>query len=511
MPPVADTPDVAIIGSGVGGSAMARAIAPAGAEVLVIERGEPVRAGPHPLSPQAVFNDVNWLADETWYERDGKGFNPVIYYYVGGNTKFFGAVMMRYRRRDFEAVEHLGGLSPAWPFSYDEMEPWYCRAEEIFRVRGEAGEDPLEPPRSRPLPYPAIPDEPSVARARERLERTGLRTFSTPLCVDIEAWLAYAGTTWDGYPNTESAKADAENTMLNEALAHDNVRLLSGATVTRMHTDASGKAIVALDVDHRGEALTVKPKWVVLSAGAVNSAALLLRSADDKLPEGIANRSGMVGRNFMTHHSTALMAVDPRTRNDAVYQKTIASNAYYFDDGAGGPPLGHIQAIGKVSAPMLQSFDTKAPHFFLRWLCRHSTDWFLISEDLPLPENRLRVDASHRIVFDIRRPNWPAHTRLVARMKRHLRAAGYPLIFTRPFDLSYPTHQCGTVRMGLDPAEAPLDPWCRSFDHPNLWVVDASCLPTSAGVNPTLTVLAQALRAADQWLCETGAGELAKT
>ena len=509
MPPVSDTPDVAIIGSGVGGSAMARAIAPSGAKVLVIERGEPVRTGPHPLPPQAVFTDVNWLADETWYERGGRAFNPVIYYYVGGNTKFFGAVMMRYRERDFEAVEHLGGLSPAWPFSYEEMEPWYCRAEEIFRVRGKAGDDPLDPPRSRPYPHPAIPDEPSVARARKRLEGTGLRTFTSPLCVDIEAWLAYAGTTWDGYPNTESAKADAENTMLNDALAHRNVRLLSGATVTRMRTDPSGREIVALDVDHRGERISVKAKWVVLSAGAVNSAALLLRSADDKLPEGIANRSGMVGRNFMTHHSTAMMSVDPRTRSDAVYQKTIASNDYYFDDGEGGPPLGHIQAIGKVSAFMLRAFAARAPMFFLRWLCSHSVDWFLVSEDLPRPGNRLRVDGSDRIVFEVERPNWPAHMRLVSRMKRHLRAAGYPLILTRPFDLSYPTHQCGTVRMGLDPADSPLDPWCRSYDHPNLWVVDASCLPTSAAVNPTLTVLAQALRAADRWLRDAGAGELA--
>ena len=506
MAETACTPDVAIIGSGVGASAMARTIAPTGAEVLVLERGEPVRAGPHPLSPEAVFRDANWLADETWYEKDGSAFNPVTYYYLGGNTKFFGAVMLRYRRRDFEAVEHLGGLSPAWPFPYEEMEPWYCRAEKLFRVRATPEDDPLEPPRSEPCPFPAIPDEPSVAQARRRLERTGLRTFTTPLCVDIGAWLEYASTTWDGYPNTGSAKADAENAMLNDALAYDNVRLLCGATVTRMHTDASGEAVVALDVDHRGEALSVKPGWVVLSAGAVNSAALLLRSADDKLPAGIANRSGMVGRHFMTHHSTAMMAVDPRTRNDAVYQKTIASNDYYFDDGEGGPPLGHIQAIGKISAPMLQSFGTNAPHFFLRWLSTHSVDWFLISEDLPLPENRLHVDGSGRVVFDVTRPNWPAHQRLVSRMKRHLRAAGYPLMFTRPFDLSYPTHQCGTVRMGLDPADSPLDPWCRSHDHPNLWVVDASCLPTSAAVNPSLTVAAQALRAADRWLRETGAG-----
>ena len=230
---------------------MAQAIASTGAEVLVIERGEPVRAGPHPLSPQAVFNDINWLADETWYERDGRGFNPVIYYYVGGNTKFFGAVMMRYRRRDFEAVEHLGGLSPAWPFPYDEMEPWYCRAEEIFRVRGETGQIRSSP--RVPGPCPTL-------RSRTTLRRAGAGAPGANRSSDFlhSALRGHRGLarlcrhTWDGYPNTESAKADAENTMLNEALAHDNVRLLSGATVTRMHTDTSGKTIVALDVDHRG-------------------------------------------------------------------------------------------------------------------------------------------------------------------------------------------------------------------------------------------------------------------
>ena len=498
------TPDVAIIGSGVGGATMARAIAPTGAEVLIIERGEPLETGPQPLDAQAVYRDVNYMADETWYDQHGNAFNPVIYYYVGGNTKFFGAVMPRYRREDFEAVEHLGGVSPAWPFSYEEIEPYYCRAEQLFRVRGRAGEDPSEPPRSQPFPYPAAPDEASIALARQRLDRTGLRTFSTPLCVDTEAWLKDASMTWDGYPNTGNAKADAQNAILHEALAHDNVRLWSGATATRLHADSHGKEIVAVDVDHRGEAKSVKPGWVVLCAGAVNSAVLLLRSANDRLPHGVANRSGMVGCNFMTHHCSAMMAIDPRTRNDAVYQKTIAINDYYFDDGEGGPPLGHVQLMGKVLEPMLQAFAIRAPRPILRWLCAHSLDWFVITEDLPLPENRLRIDTLGRVRFHYQRPNWPAHERLVHKMKKHFRAAGYPLVLSKSFGLSYPTHQCGTVRMGLDPAEAPLDPYCRSFDHPNLWVVDASCLSSSAAVNPTLTITAQALRAGERWLRETG-------
>ena len=503
------TPDVAIVGSGVGGAIMARTIAPTGARVLILERGEPLRPDPRPLDAQAVFRGTDYRARETWFDHRGKPFNPIIYYQVGGNTKFFGAVMLRYRREDFGAVEHLGGVSPAWPFPYEELEPYYCQAEALFRVHGRAGEDPLEPPRTRAFPHPPAADETSIARARERLERTGLRTFTTPLCVDVEAWLRYAPTHWGGYPNTGSAKADAENAPLQEAMAYDNVRLWSGAKVTRLRTDPKGEAIVALDVEHRGERKSVTPRWVVLSAGTVDSAALLLRSASDKLPRGLANRSGMVGRHFMNHHCSALMAVDPRTRNDAVYQKTIGINDYYFSDGEGGPPLGHAELMGKISVPMLQSFGARLPRPLLDWLCARSLDWFLITEDLPLPGNRLNVDASGRIHIHYRRSNWPAHERLVARMKKHLRAAGYPLLLSKAFDLSYTTHQCGTVRMGLDPAKAPLDPWCRSFDHPNLWVVDASCLPTSAAVGPCLTVAAQALRAGDRWLRETGSAQAA--
>ena len=499
------TADIVIVGSGVGGATFARTVAPCGAKILIVERGEYLKTTPEMLNEKAIHRDGAFIAQETWYENHGKAFSPWIYYYVGGNTKFFGAVMPRYRKEDFEPVEHIGGISPAWPFLYEKLEPYYGRAEELFRVRGTSGQDSCEPPRSQPYPHAAVPDEPSIAAVRQRLEQININTHSTPLCAD-EQWLDFAPITWDSYPNTGDKKADAENGPLREALAYENVDLLTDAIALRLHTGGNGKEIVSLEVNHRGEKKIIKFKWIILSAGAVNSAALLLQSADDKWPDGLANSSRMVGGNFMWHHCSFMMTIDPRVRNDAVYQKTISINDFYFEGGENNRPLGHVQLCGKISPPMVQAIYPRLPEYPLRWACAHSVDWFLLTEDLPVPENRIRVDSSGRIHFHLDRPNDQAHIQLVQKMKKIFRDAGYPLIFTKPFGINYPTHQCGTVRIGSNSAEAPLDPYCRSFDHPNLWVVDASVLPTSAAVNPTLTIVAQALRAGEHWLDELGLG-----
>jgi choline dehydrogenase-like flavoprotein len=230
----------------------------------------------------------------------------------------------------------------------------------------------------------------------------------------------------------------------------------------------------------------------VLAAGAVNSAALLLRSSE----RGLANQSGMVGRHFMNHNTSAVLAVDPRVVNDSISQKTLGVNDFYLDDGRGGPPLGNIQLLGRVSAPILKANIKLAPEWTLSWVSRHAVDWYAMSEDLPNPESRVTVNGD-QIRLDWKRSNWPAHVELVKRLRERLRAAGYPIVLSRPFDRRTPSHQSGTVRIGADPATAPLDPYGRAFDHPNLFVVDASALPTSAAVNPSLTVAAQALRVAD--------------
>ncbi len=488
-----ETVDIVIIGSGVGGATTAAALAPTGAKVLVLERGARLKDSEAARDARAIFQRGHFRPDETWLDGAGQPFNPGNYYYVGGNSKLYGAVLIRFRAEDFSPIRYREGTTPGWPFAYDALEPWYSRAERMYCVRGAAGADPTEPRHSEPYPFPAVPDEPAIARVRERMKRAGLHPFQLPLGVDIERWLARAKTPWDAFPDTGTGKMDAESCGVDEALRHPNVALRENARAERLVLDPDGKRIAGVDAVIRGERIRIGAKLFVLSAGAVNSAALLLASGE----RGLANRSGAVGRHFMNHNCSAVLAIDPRTVNDSVYQKTIGINDFYLDDGKGGPPLGNIQLLGRVTGPILKSSVRRAPEWALNAMSRRSVDWYAMSEDLPNPESRVTLDGG-RIRLDWKRNNWAAHEGLVDAFRERLRAAGYPIVLTQPFDRRTPSHQCGTIRIGVDPATSPLDPFCRAWDHPNLFVVDASFLPTSSGVNPALTIAAQALRVADR-------------
>jgi choline dehydrogenase-like flavoprotein len=488
--------DVAVIGSGMGGATFAAGLAPSGARIVIFERGERLVDRPETRDARAIFQRGVFRPKEMWYEPGGAAFNPGNYYYVGGATKLYGAVLIRYRAQDFRPIEYAEGTTPGWPFAYDELEPWYCQAEALYRVRGRLGEDPTEPRHSNDYAFPPVPDEPAIADVRERLKRAGMHPFSLPLGVDIERWLARAKTPWDAFPDTHAGKMDAETCGLAAALAHDNVTLETGARVIRLETDAAGKRITAVVYERDGETFRIAPRLVVLAAGAVNSALLLLASANGAMPDGLANRADQVGRHFMNHNSSAALAIHPLRRNDAIYQKTIGCNDFYLDDGRGGPPLGNVQLLGKISGTILKSQLRWSPEVALALLANRTVDFYLMSEDLPSPESRVWLDGS-RVVLDWRASNMAAQNGLVARMREVLRAAGFPIVLVKPFDRRTPSHQCGTIRMGADPAKAAVDPDCRTFDHENLFVVDASALPTSAAVNPALTVAALALRAAD--------------
>jgi choline dehydrogenase-like flavoprotein len=488
--------DVVVIGSGMGGATFAAGLAPSGARIHILERGERLLDSPETRDARAIFQKGHFRPDETWFDAAGAPFNPGNYYYVGGNTKLYGAVLIRYRAQDFRPIQYADGRTPGWPFAYEELEPWYTRAEALYQAHGRLGEDPTEPAHSAPYPFPPVPDEPAIAAVRERLKRAGMHPFSLPLGVDIERWLARAKTPWDAFPDTHSGKMDAETCGLETALAYGNVTLETGARVKKLETDSAGKKIEAVVYESRGESKRLNPKLVVLAAGAVNSALLLLASANGAMPEGLANRADQVGRHFMNHNSSAALAIDPFKRNDSIYQKTIGLNDFYLDDGRGGPPLGNVQLLGKISGAILKSQLKMAPEFALEMVARRAVDFYLMSEDLPSPDSRVWLDGT-RVMLDWRASNMSAQNGLIARMREVLRAAGFPIVLVKPFDRRTPSHQCGTIRMGRDPAKAAVDPECRSFDHPNLFVVDASVLPTSAGVNPSLTVAALALRAAE--------------
>ena len=489
------TPDIVIIGSGVGGSTVAAGLAATGADILILEAGDHIEDRPENRDQRAIFQRGHFRPKETWYETDGTGFNPGNYYNVGGNSKFFGAVLSRYRRADFEEIEHQEGVSPAWPFPYEELEPWYGRAERLYQVRGALGDDPTEPSHSSGYDHPPVPEEPPIADVRQRLKRHGLHPFSLPLGVDIDKWLAKARTPWDAHPNSRDGKMDAETTALAAALQHPNVRLQTRSKVLRLEAGPDGR-ISGVTYTTDGETRTISPGLVILSAGAVQSSVLLLRSANSRYAKGLANSSDQVGRNFMNHNSSAVIAVSPWFRNTSIYQKTFGFNDFYLSDGQGGPPLGNVQLLGRISEKILKSSLPKVPERVLRLITDHAIDFYAMSEDVPNPESRIMVDGD-RIVLQWHRTNWDAHLALVAKLKGILKAIGFPIVLAKPFDKRTPSHQCGTVRIGNDPSTAPLDIFCRSYDHANLFVVDASFLPTSAAVNPALTVASQALRVAD--------------
>jgi choline dehydrogenase-like flavoprotein len=489
-----ETVDILIIGSGMGGATCAAGLAPSGARILILERGARLHDRAEARDARAIFQRGVFRPQETWLDGAGQPFNPGNYYYVGGNSKLYGAVLLRYRARDFEPVVYRDGTTPGWPFSYSDLEPWYCLAEKLYNVRGAVGFDPTEPKHSAPYPFGPVPDEPAIAKVRERLKRVGLHPFPLPLGVDVDKWLKRAKTPWDAFPDTGTGKMDAESCGLSKALAHVNVELRENARVERLLMSPDGKRIAGVEALIADERKVITGKIVILAAGAVNSAALLIASGDRGI--GIANRSDAVGRHFMNHNCSAVLAIDPRTVNDSVYQKTLGINDFYLDDGRGGPPLGNIQLLGRVTAPILKSGIPRAPEWALSLLTRSAVDWYAMSEDLPNPESRVTVRRG-QIHLDWKRSNWSAHEGLVKAFKERLRAAGYPIVLSKPFDRRTPSHQCGTVRMGNDPKTSPLDPFCRAWDHPNLFVVDASFLPTSAAVNPSLTIAAQALRVAD--------------
>jgi choline dehydrogenase-like flavoprotein len=300
--------------------------------------------------------------------------------------------------------------------------------------------------------------------------------------------------TCDGFPCRLGAKSDAETCALGPALAGGSVRLLTGARIRRIDVDGTGR-VTRLVGERDGEPLTVTGGAFVISAGAANSAALLLASRDEERPTGLANSSGLVGRNYMVHNNTHIAAWDPRRANDVVFQKTMAVNDWYHDLGDGHPG-GSVQLIGKVQGSMMKSHATRVPRRMLDRVADRSVEWVVMSEDLPSVHNRVTIDAGGRIQVSWRRTNYDRHEALLAKARAALRKAGYAAIFEQRFDISMNSHMCGTAVAGTDPSASVLDPWCRSHDHRNLFVVDSAFFPSSAAQNPALTIAAQALRVA---------------
>ena len=490
--------DIIIIGTGAGGGTLAYALRASGARVLLLERGDFLPQEPQNWSPEAVFDQQRYKPKEVWQDAEGRPFHPGVHYYVGGNTKVYGAALPRLRRADFEVIEHEGGISPAWPIRYEDLEPYYVRAEQIYLVHGVSGDDPTEPPRSGPFPFPPVPHEPYIAELAEQLRAQGLHPSYLPIGIDLRpGGRCIRSKTCDGFPCQLLAKGEADVCCVRPALESPDVELMTHTYARRLLTDPSGRRVTAVEVERDGERFEVHADIVVVACGAANSAALLLRSANSVYPNGLANSSGLVGRHYMVHNNTALMAVHPSRRNPTIFQKTLAVNDFYFRGPDWPYPMGNLQLLGKLQAGMLTANQPLVPRRVLQAVADRSVDWWVMSEDLPDPENRVTLGSDGSIRIHWKPNNLVAHAKLVQAARQMLRRASYPIVLTQRMGIETNSHQCGTLRFGNDPSTSVLELFCRSHDIPNLYVVDSSFFPSSTAVNPALTIAAQALRVAD--------------
>ena len=508
--------DVIIVGSGAGGGTLARQLAPSGKSILILERGDWLKREAANWDAEAVFVQNRYVSPDTWYDRSGRPFQPQVHYFVGGATKMFGAALYRLRKEDFGELRHHDGISPAWPISYDELEPYYARAEQMYHVHGLRGRDPTEPPASGPYPCPPVSNEPRIQQLFDNLTAAGYHPFPAPCAVMLdEQNMAYSTCircqTCDGFPCLVHAKSDAETVAVRPAVEFPNVTLLRNAKALKLHTNANGTAVTEVVADVAGQRDVFRGDIVVVSCGAANSAKLLLMSANDKHPNGLANGSDQVGRNYMFHNSQAVLAISLEP-NPTIFQKTIALNDFYFGMDGFEYPMGNIQMTGKSLGPMYRGekpLETALlPMGLLDNLARHAVDFWLTTEDLPDPENRVTVNQAGNLTLSYTPNNQVARQKLYDKLKSMLSVLGMHPHHLIPRDIYMKTdipiagcaHQAGTCRFGADPKTSVLDVNCKAHELDNLYVVDTSFFVSIGAVNPSLTAIANSIRVSEHLL-----------
>jgi choline dehydrogenase-like flavoprotein len=407
-------------------------------------------------------------------------------------------------------------MSPEWPLKYGDFEPFYAEAETLFAAHGQRGEDPCEPPSSTPYPFPPVSHEPRIEQLSNAFAAEGLHPFHLPLGIRLDerdgkptpTSICIRCDAFDGFPCLLNGKADAQVMCVDPALAaYPHFSLLTGALVTRLETDAAGRAIKTVHVTRDGQEERYSADIVVVACGALSSALLLLRSAGDAHPQGLANASGQVGRNYMRHNQSVLMAL-MREPNETVFQKTLAVSDYYFGAPDYPYPLGLIQMCAtshadQIKAEALPAWLQWAPKMPFAEMARHSMDFWLSSEDIPLAENRIFYQDG-KVQLHLRETNMEAHRQLKKKLEQHLsNSVSHPMLLERSLYLGKnipvggTAHQAGTLRFGTDPATSVLDVNCKAHELDNLYVTDASFFPSIGAVNPTLTIIANALRVAE--------------
>jgi choline dehydrogenase-like flavoprotein len=516
-----DSYDVIIVGTGAGGGTLARHLAPSGKRILLLERGDWLRREPSNWLAQDVFVDNRYVSEDTWYDPKGKAFQPQIHYFVGGATKLYGAALYRLREKDFGELNHHDGVSPAWPISYEELEPYYSKAEQLYEVHGEHGQDPTEPYASARYPFPAVSHEPRIQQLSDDFEAAGYHPFHAPCGIRLnEQNMPYSACVrcqnCDGFPCAVHGKSDADVLGVRPALEYPNVTLLTNALAMRLETNDTGTAVSKIVVERNGVVEEFAGDLVVLACGAANTAKLLLVSATDEHPKGLANGSDQVGRNYMFHNSAAVLALS-KDENPTIFQKTLGLNDFYFAGDGHDYPLGNIQMVGKSQAPMFHGEkpgETKlAPHWSLERIAKHAIDFWLSTEDLPRPENRVSVDRDGKLTLAYTATNDTPKQELFKQLhsmlaKLHMEPGHLFHRFAymkNEIPVAGVAHQAGTCRMGTDPETSVLSADCRAHELDNLYVVDTSVFPSIGAVNPALTAMANSLRVGDHVLERLGA------
>src|SRR6516164_123876 len=505
--------DVIIIGSGAGGGTLARYLAPTGKRILILERGDWLKREALNWDPKAVFVDNRYVSPDTWYDSNGKPFQPQVHYFVGGATKMYGAALYRLRKEDFGELRHYDGISPAWPIGYDDLEPYYTKAERAYQVHGLRGGEPTEPPSSAPYPFPPVSHEPRIKKLADDLTAAGYHPFHAPCGIMLnEQNMPYSTCircqTCDGFPCLVHAKADAEVLGVRPALTHPNVTLLTQAEAVKLMTNAAGTAATEVVAQRDGGRESYTGDIIVVSCGAVNSARLLLLSANDRHPQGLANGSGQVGRNYMFHNSAAVLALS-REPNPTMFQKTLGLNDFYFGTEGFEYPMGNIQMVGKSKAPMYKGekpIETLlAPTRTLEDVANHAVDFWLSTEDLPKPDNRVTVDRDGKLTLSYTPNNQVPAQKLYEKLKSMLNHLGMrpdhliprQAYLKNDIPVAGVAHQSGTCRFGKDPKTSVLDVNCKAHELDNLYVVDTSFFVSIGAVNPSLTAMANAIRVGD--------------
>ena len=489
--------DIIVIGSGAGGGTLAGALSHQGKSVLLLERGGAMALEDQNVADADLFQkDRYHPLDERWFGPDGDPIAPQTTYALGGNTKIWGAVLERMREKDFTALPMQEGISPAWPFDYNELSPYYDAAETLFRVHGKAKVDPTEPKRSKEYDYYPCELEPFLEPLRAGLKRQGCHPYDLPL-------------SWSEDPNDPSG--DTQLFGLDKADT-SNLVIRSHARVVHLHVNPNGREVRGVEAEVNGDHWMFSSDIVVLAAGAINTPAILLRSSSAQHPNGLGNGSNQVGRNLMNLQLTSILQLASQLSNGR-YARSLGINDYYWGDKNVSFPLGHIQAAGGVlqdalfaeSPPVLSLVSRLLPNFGLEQLAARSVAWWAMTEVLPDPENRITLQNNH-IHINYLHNNREAHDRLVYRWLDTIKSVeADPLIEVVRAAPIYPRGEapisvvgfaCGTCRMGMDPAISVVDPYGKCHDLENLYIADNSVFPSCPSIGPGLTTIALALRMA---------------